>query len=218
MVMILRERAMKNNLFIISPNGYKYIAYALFGAFVFAVLDLEFFSLLSFILALFFAYSFRNPERELSFLDDKAVVSPVDGVVRAIEEINEEQYAYKIIIESSYLDVGILRVPLSANLQDMKIFRGARTSKKSTLFDDLNERAELVFTDKYNNTVKVIHRLKQSFAPIGIDIPKQTLYKGTRYGFAINTMTELYLPKNFRLDIKPNNEIEASHSLIGYFS
>ncbi len=209
---------MKNNLFIISPNGYAYIAYALLAAFVFGVFDLEFFSLLAFMLALFFAYSFRNPERELSFLDDKAVISPVDGVVRAIEEINEEEFSYKITIESSYLNVGILRVPLNADLQDMKIFRGARTAKKSKLFYDLNERAELVFLGNNKNKVKVIHRLKQSFAPINIDIPKQTLYKGMRYGFATNAVTELYLPENFRLDIKPNNEIEASHSLIGYFS
>jgi len=210
---------MKSNLFIVSKNGYKYIVYALLATVIFWILDLEFFSLLSFLSALFFVYSFRNPEREVVFLDDKAVVSPVDGVVKAIDEIKDEQYAYRVRVESNYMNVGVLRVPLCGHLENTKVVRGARTSKKSKLFYDLNETAELVFIDGYNNKVKVLHRLKQSFTPINIEVSKNdTLYKGLRYGYAINSMSEIYLPKNFRLDIKPNSEIQASHSLIGYFS
>ena len=210
---------MKNNLFIVSKYGYKYIAYALFIAVIFEILDLEFFALLSFLLALFFVYSFRNPERGIAFLDDKAVVSPVDGVVKAIDEIEDEQYAYRVLVESNYLHVGVLRVPLNGHLESIKVLRGARTSKKSKLFYDLNESAELVFKDTYNNKVKVVHRLKQSFAPITIEVSKnEPLYKGSRYGYANNTISEFYLPKNFRFNIKPNSEIQASHSLIGYFS
>lgn len=210
---------MKNNLFIVSKSGYKYIIYALFAAVIFGILDLELFSLLSFLSALFFVYSFRNPEREVAFLDDKAVISPVDGVVKAIDEIKDEQYAYRVVVESTYMNVGVLRVPVSGHLETVKILRGARTSKISKLFYDLNETAELVFIDIYNNKVKVVHRLKQSFTPINIEIStNDTLRKGSRYGYAINSMSELYLPKNFRLNIKPNSEIQASHSLIGYFS
>ena len=210
---------MKNNLFIISRSGYRYIGYALLAAFLFEIFDLEFFSLVSFMLALFFIYSFRNPEREISFLDDKAVVSPVDGVVKSIDELQNDRYAYRVLIESSYMDVGVLRAPLSGHIEDVQVIRGARISKKSKLFYDLNETAEVVFADVYNNHIKVIHRLKQSFAPMNIDIPKNdTLHKGTRYGYAINGISELYLPKNFRLDIKQNNEMKAAQSLIGYFS
>ncbi len=210
---------MKSNLFIVSKNGYKYIVYALLVTVIFWILDLEFFSLLSFLSALFFVYSFRNPEREIAFLEDKAVVSPVDGVVKAIDEIKDEQYAYRVRVESNYMNVGVLRVPLCGHLESTKVVRGARTSKKSKLFYDLNETAELVFIDGHNNKVKVLHRLKQSFTPINIEVSKNdTLYKGLRYGYAINSMSEIYLPKNFRLDIKPNSEIQASHSLIGYFS
>lgn len=210
---------MKSNLFIVSKNGYKYIVYSLLSAVIFGILDLEFFSLLSFLSALFFVYSFRNPEREVAFLDDKAVVSPVDGVVKAIDEIKDEQYAYRVLVESNYMNVGVLRAPLCGHLQSTKVIRGARTSKKSKLFYDLNETTELVFIDGHNNKVKVLHRLKQSFTPINIEVSKnEPLYKGSRYGYAINSMSELYLPKNFRLDIKLNSEIQASHSLIGYFS
>ena len=213
------ERVMRNNLFIISPYGYKYITSALFATFMFALLELEFFSTVAFLLVLFFLYSFRNPERELSFLDANAVVSPVDGRVKAIDEIDDAQYGYKVTIESDYLHVGILRVPISANLKALRILKGARTSKKSKLFNDLNEMAELVFTDENENSVKVVHRLKQTFAPLSVEITQNNaVHKGSRYGYALSSVTELYLPKNFRLNIKPSREIEASHSLIGYFS
>ena len=210
---------MKSNLFIVSKNGYKYIGYALFATIIFGILDLELFSFFSFIVALFFIYSFRNPEREVAFLDEKAVVSPVDGIVKAIDEIQEEEYAYRVRIESNYRHVGVLRIPLCAKVETFTIFRGARVSKKSKLFFDLNEMAELVFVDAHNNKVKVLHRLKQSFTPIDIEVSKnEPLNKGARYGYASNCISELYLPKNFRLDMKLNSEIEASHSLIGYFS
>jgi phosphatidylserine decarboxylase len=186
---------------------------------VFALFDLKLFSFLSFLTALYFAYSFRNPERELGFLDEKAVVSPVDGVVIAIDELQEEVYAYKIIVESDFLNVAILRVPLNAKVQNISIKRGARTSKYSKLFRDLNEKVELEFMDIQGNSIKVVHTLKQSIAPIKIAINKDvSVFKGNRYGTALNTLTEIYLPKNFRLNVNVHNEIEASHSLIGYLS
>jgi len=216
---MMMERVMKNNLFIVSKDGWKYIAYALLISFIFALLDLEIFSFLSFLTALYFAYSFRNPERELGFLDEKAVVSPVDGVVIAIDELQEEAYTYKIIIESSLLNVGVLRIPLTSKIENVSIKRGARTSKYSKLFRDLNEKAELKFVDMSGNSIKVVHTLKQGITPVKIAINKdESVVKGTRYGTALNTLTEIYLPKNFRLNVNVHDEIEASHSLIGYLS
>jgi len=210
---------MKNNLFIINKGGYKYICYALLATFIFIILDLELFSFITFGLGLFFIYVFRNPERESYFLDEKAVVSPIDGIVRAIDELKNQEYTYKVTIEASYLNVGVLRVPLNGKLEDIKILKGARTSKHSKLFHDLNETAELIFIDDYNNKIKVVHRLKQSFAPLNIEVSKNNvLQKNSRYGYAINTMSELYLSKNFRFDIRLNSEIRASQSLIGYFT
>jgi len=210
---------MKNNLFIINKGGYKYIGYALLATFIFIILDLELFSFITFGLGLFFIYVFRNPERESFFLDEKAVVSPIDGVVKAIDELKNKEYSYKVTIEASYLNVGVLRVPLNGKIEDIKVSRGARTSKHSKLFHDLNETAELIFIDGYNNKIKVVHRLKQSFAPLNIEVSKNdVLQKNSRYGYGVNMISELYLPKNFRFDIRLNSEIRASQSLIGYFT
>ena len=98
-MMILMEKVMRNNLFFISRSGWPYIAYALFASLIFAVLDLDFFSFISFIFALFFVYSFRNPERELSLIKKKKNVSPIDGVVREINELKDDGGVFKVFYD-----------------------------------------------------------------------------------------------------------------------
>jgi len=210
---------MRNNLFIIAKSGWKYIFYALLVSFVFAVLDLELLSFIAFVAAFAFGYLFRNPERELPFFQANSLVAPSDGVVISVDEVEDKEYAYKIDIESSYFDVSILRVPMNAKLESITITNGTRVGKKSKLFYDLNEFAELVFVDENSNKIKVVHRLKQSFAPLDIDIIKaQELMQTARYGVMINGITSIYLPNNFRLNLNVGNEVKASETLVGYFS
>ena len=210
---------MRNNLFIISKNGWSYILASFFAIIVFALLDLELFSFIALLAIAFFIYVFRNPERELLFLEDKAVVSPSDGIVRSIDELDNNEFCYRVQIESDCFSPAMLRCPMYTEVEDFTIIRGARTAKGSKLFNDLNERAEIIFCDEHNNKIKVVHRLKKSMIPLELDLLAQHTYmQGTRYGYALNAITELYLPKNFRFDIKPNKNLRASESLIGYFS
>lgn len=210
---------MKNNLFIISKNGWNYILISFLAVIVFTLLDLELFAFIALLATAFFIYVFRNPERELLFLEDQAVVSPVDGVVRSIDELDSDDFGYKVQIESDYFTSAVLRSPMRSEVEEFKLIRGARTAKDSKLFHDLNERAEIIFCDAYNNKIKVVHRLKKSMIPLEVDfIAQHTYMQGSRYGYALNAMTEIYLPKNFRFDIKPNKNLKAAESLIGYFS
>jgi phosphatidylserine decarboxylase len=210
---------MRNNLFIIAKSGWRYIGYALGAFLLFSILDLEFFAFLSFVSAVFFVYVFRNPERQMPFYQQNSFVAPTDGVVTSIEELQESEYAYKIDVESSYFDVGVLRVPMSAQVASVEIVRGSRVSKNSKLFALLNEYAEILFVDDANNSVKVIHRQKQSFAPIEIELIKeQKLMQSARYGLMINGVTSIYLKSNFRLNVSVGQELRGSETLIGYFS
>jgi phosphatidylserine decarboxylase len=210
---------MRNNLFIIAKSGWKYIGYALGAFLLFSVLDLEFLAFLAFIATAFFLYTFRNPERQMPFYQQNSLVAPTDGVVTAIEELQNSEYAYKIDIESSYFDVGVLRVPMSAKVAFVEIFRGSRVAKNSKLFTLLNEYAEIVFVDDAKNSVKLLHREKQSFAPLEIELIKeQELMQSARYGFMINGVSSIYLKSNFRLNVSVGQEVRASETLIGYFS
>ena len=210
---------MKTNLLPVAREGWNYILGSLFLFITFAFFDLEFLEFFAFLAIIFFIYVFRNPERELVNFEDSSVVSPVDGLVASIEELKDDEYGYKVEIDSGFLNVCLLRVPLTSTLSEINIYNGSRLSKNSTLYNNINENAQLIFTDKNDNFLKVEHRLKQSFKSIDIEtIKAQKLNQGSRYGVMINGVTTLYLPKNFRLNIGVGSEAVASRTLIGYFT
>ena len=210
---------MKSNLLPIASAGFKYVASAFLVFIIFSIFDVEFFALISFILMIAFAFIFRNPEREVPSFENNSLVSPVDGNVISIEDIQDSEYAYKLEIDSTYLDVGILRVPFDSAIQSVVKMNGARLANTTTLSEDINENAEIIFVDENSNSVKVVHKLKRSFDDITIDVKNtKNLKQASRYGVMINGTTTIYLPKNFRLNVTLGSELEGSQTLIGYFS
>jgi phosphatidylserine decarboxylase len=152
-------------------------------------------------------------------LDKMSVVSPIDGVLLSIEELEWQEYAYKLEINSSYLNVSLLRAPQSGLLEQIDLKHGARLSQNVTLSKDINERVDLIFRDYSQNKMKISHMLKQSFDEIKIDaIKSQNFAQGSRYGLMVNGITTLYLPQNFRINVTVGQELSASSTLIGYYS
>ena len=210
---------MNTNLLPIAKDGWKYIAYAFVSFVIFWIVDLELLEFFSFLAIVFFIFVFRNPEREQPQFQDNSVVSPVDGIIVDVEEIDNSEYAYKLTVESSYLDVGILRVPLTSTVTHISKKFGSKLPRASKLSTYLNENAELTFEDEKSNKVKVVHRLKQSISGIDINtVQTKKLLQASRYGLMVHGTTVVYLPNNFRLNVTVANEVKASETLLGYFS
>ena len=197
--------------------GLKKAAYALAAALVFALLDLEFFSLVSFVLALFFLFTYRNPPRIFADISDYGVCAPVDGKIVAIEDINDREYGFKLTIDSSYLHSGVLRTPFEAQSVSFNLQRGARLSKDSHLFTTLNERLEALFENKEKH-VKVVHTLKRSPLPIELFDKKGQTECCKMYGFAFDAVSVIYLPREFRLNVHVGQRVYAAQNILGYFS
>lgn len=210
----------QNNLLPISKEGWSRIGYSFAAFVVFGIFNLEFLQFFSFLALLFFIFVYRNPERSVSIYEDKSLLSPVDGVIISIDELNDDsEYFYKLVVDCSYYNVSVLRVPMNSTLTDLHIVRGARLSKFTPSSNILNENAELVFEDSDSNRVKVHHMLSQSFDDIKIDnLQSKKIPQGARYGVMVKGITTIYLPKNFRLNVSVGNEIAGSETLIGYFS
>jgi len=209
---------MNSNLFPIAKEGWNYILIS-FSLFFFSYLfELTLLCVVFFVLTLFFVYSFRNPEREITNYSDGSILSPCDGIVASIVELENTQYSYKIEVENSFFDIGILRAPMDSTVDSIVKYNGSRVSSKSPLYKDLNEYAELVFKNE-NNSLRIIHRLKRSFAPLFIHSQKNMkLKQSERYAFMANGVTAIYLSNNFRINVKIGDKVKASESLIGYFS
>ena len=217
--MQLWQIKMINNLFPITKVGFKYITIAFSLFLIFEIFDFDFLAIIAFISLVAFVYIFRNPEREVPSFLGTSLVSPVDGVIVSINELVDDEYAYAVKIDSNLMSVGVLRSPMDASVKSVKVFRGTRISKDKALHEDINEYAQIEFSDISSNLVKIVHRLKQSFAPISIDvIPDQNLKQSARYGNVFNGTTTVYIPQNFRLNVNVGNELKASESLLGYFS
>jgi len=216
----MAKRVMNSNLFPIAKEGWKYLIFSATFFIFFYLFSFTILSFLSFLSIIAFIFTFRNPERELALFSNASVVSPCDGIVKSITELNDDLYSYKLEIESSCFDVGILRVPMKSKIGSILKQHGSRVSNKSKLFNDINENVELIFIDENLNKLKIIHRLKNSYAPLYINniVKEQTVQQTQRYGFMVNGLTTIYLPSNFRLDVNVSSEVKASQTLIGYFS
>jgi len=208
---------MNNNLFPIAKEGWSFIIYSFISFLILGFFDLEFLQFFAFLAVLFFLFIFRNPERQMPSFEKGGIVSPVDGVVTSIQEIQDDDYSHKISIESTYFDVSILRSPIESKLISIDILRGASLSKSSTLYDKLNENIKFVFEDASSNKIKVSHQNILSFDEIKFDafIGKK-LIQGSRYGVMPKGITNIYLPKNTKLDVVVGVELKASESLIAY--
>ena len=206
-----------NNLFILHKYAIRYIAYASVAFVLFLILDLDLLALVAFGFMLVSAYVFRNPEKVLQDYEKNAFVSPVDGKVLDIEYLEDDTFAYKVTIASSYQDISILRVPYSAKVQNLTFVNGTRLAKDAKLFDTLNEYASYELVDDANHMVKVVHKLSRSFAPLFLDIKSsEELIKGERYGVMLSGITTIYLPKSFKLHLTAGTTVSASETLFGY--
>ncbi|MFK5937103.1 MAG: phosphatidylserine decarboxylase [Sulfurimonas sp.] len=209
---------MKSNLFPISQVGLKYMVYSFALFTLFVILDFDFFALIFFVLIFLFAYIYRNPERELLIFEKNSFLAPVDGEVIAITELKDKDYGYKIEVNNSYLDVAVLRAPFDSKLEDVFIQKGARLSLDSSLAQTLNENVTLVFSNANASKVKIKHILKQSITTFDITVKKsQFVHQTARYGTMPNGVSEIYIPRNFRLNINVGTKLLACETLIGYF-
>lgn len=208
---------MKSNLLPIAREGWNYL-YISVGLFVFfMVFNFSNLAFLSFLASAFFIFVFRNPERENILYQENSVVSPLDGIVSSIEELNETN-EYKVDIDSTHFNVALLRVPFTSAVSQALHVKGARLNQGTKLFNTLNEYAQITFTDKNSQSIKIIHKLKQTFAPINIEAKsEQNLLQGTRYGYMLNGITTIYFPRNFRLNIDVGTNVVAGQTLLGYF-
>lgn len=210
---------MKTNLLPLAKEGIHYFLSSLALLIIFLIFDFDFLAFLTSISTLFITYSFRNPERKISVFEAKSFLSPVDGILESIQDLDDDEYAYKIEIRSTCTDVAILRVPANATVSKLLKYNGTRISKDTKLFTTLNENIKISFLTQEENKFKIMHTLERSFAPLFIELEeKQKLFQTARYGLMLNGRTCIYLPHNFRVSVTIGSKLKASESLMGYFS
>jgi len=210
----------RTDTFIISRSGWDLIAPL--GVLTLLLLLSVGLELSTFILLLFLAfivYIHRNPERISTFGQNGSILSCIDGHVKEIISIEKSPIdgkpGFEVVLESGYMDVAVLRAPVSSIMNVDKLQRGAMLNPNSSL-SILNETADIRFSSSVGD-VLVRHTLDSWARPLRFAIEGE-ISQNQRYGYMLSGTTSFFLPSNSRVAVKEGMKVEAGVSVIGFFS
>lgn len=169
------------------------------------------------ILTVFF---FRDPERYPP-KDENLVISPADGKVVFVKEVEEDVYlhgkATQISIFLSPLNVHVNRNPVSGLLEYVKYHPGEYLMAWTEHASELNERAD--FGVKHFSGTKIFFRQITGFLArrIVYNIAEgDQLKAGERFGIMkFGSRMDVVVPGNVEIKVKPGDTTKAGESVLG---
>lgn len=202
-----------------APEGYPFIA-------SFAAITIIAFltggiwvTAIPFILTLFMAFFFRDPERTTPE-GDNIFVSPADGRVIQIQNIVEENYlessAIEISIFMSPLNVHVNRAPCDGTVESVVHTPGKFLSAFKPEASLKNENiAMLLKSDYYRVLVRQVAGAVARRAVCRAK-PGDVLKKGERYGvIKFSSRLDIYLPEKTEIKVKLGDKVKAGETILG---
>jgi phosphatidylserine decarboxylase len=165
-------------------------------------------------------YFFRDPERQAPD-GEHLIISPADGKVVLIKEINEEVYlkepAIQVSIFLSPLDVHVNRNPISGKLEYLKYHPGKYLMAWDENASELNERAD--FGVLHSSGTKLFFKQITGFLArrIVYHIKEgDDLKAGERFGMMkFGSRMDVIVPKNVDIHVKVGDRTWAGQSILG---
>lgn len=162
---------------------------------------------------------FRNPKRN-TVLNDKQVISPVDGKVVVIEEVFEKEYfqekRLQVSVFMSPINVHVTRYPISGNVIFSKYHPGKYLVAWHPKASEENERTTVVVENKTYG--KVLYRqIAGALAKRIVNYAKNNdqVTQGTDSGFIkFGSRVDLFLPLNTEIKVELNQKVRGGESVI----
>ena len=177
---------------------------------------LQIFSLIIFVFILWF---FRNPKRNI-IKNPELILSPADGKVIAIKEVDELEYfkdkKIQISIFLSPLDIHVNRYPVSGEILYSKYHKGEYLVAWHPKSSDKNERTTVVIKNKkfgevmYRQIAGAVARRIVNYAKVNYNVEQ-----GDDSGFIkFGSRVDLFLSKDLNLKIKVGDKVKGGLSII----
>ena len=180
------------------------------------------YGVLALILPGFVAYFFRDPRRLIP-ADDNLLVSPADGKIIEVSEVEETRYlkrrAKKIVIFLSIFNVHINRVPCSGEIREVNYHPGK-------FLIGFHEKASL--DNEQNGVVLRTNGKELAFVQIAGFIARrivcylkkgQTVKRGERFGLIrFGSRMDLYLPLDLKIAVKVGDRVTGGESILARFA
>ena len=162
---------------------------------------------------------FRNPDRQPLALEN-AVVSPVDGKVVIVKEVEEPEYfkgkRLQVSIFMSPLNVHVTRYPVSGKVVFSKYHPGKYLVAWHPKSSTLNERTTIVFDNPtygevlYRQIAGAVARRIVNYAEVG-----QAVTQGTDAGFIkFGSRVDVFLPIETPVLVKEGQFVKGGVTLI----
>ena len=178
---------------------------------------LVFITLLAFLILIL--QFFRNPKRH-TVLNDKHVVSPVDGKVVVIEEVFEKEYfkekRLQVSVFMSPINVHVTRYPIGGQVVFSKYHPGKFLVAWHPKASEENERTTVVVENKTYG--KVLYRqIAGALAKRIVNYAQQNdkAKQGSDSGFIkFGSRVDLFLPLDTNIKVKLNQKVLGGESVI----
>lgn len=203
----------------ITRYGYPFIGIGLGITMIFLLLEIYPAFLLTFLFTVFTIYFFRDPQREITDNED-LLVSPADGRILKIENLEESQYGtgpcIKISIFMSVFNVHVNRIPFSGVVKKIKYFPGKFINAAFDKASLDNERNAVLIETESGKTFWTVQIAGLIARRIVTTIKEgDVVEKGTRYGMIrFGSRLELYLPTDIDIFVKEGENVSSGSTII----
>ena len=179
-------------------------------------LILQTFSLILFVFILWF---FRNPKRNI-LKNPEIILSPADGKVVLIEEVDEVEFfnekKIKVSIFLSPLDIHVNRYPVSGKVLYSKYHKGKYLVAWHPKSSDKNERSTIVIENKkfgkimYRQIAGAVARRVVNYAKVDSFVEQ-----GDDSGFIkFGSRVDIFLSKNYKLKVNVGDKVKGGITII----
>ena len=145
----------------IHPEGYKFLVIAGIITILFYTFS-DFLGLIGLVLTIWVYYFFRDPERVI-IDDDNYLVSPADGEIIKVEEVNgpkelglENKRFQKISVFMNVFDCHVNRTPCGGKIEEILYKPGKFLNASFDKASEDNERNYFKIKEKQNNDIVVV--------------------------------------------------------------
>ena len=204
---------------MIIRDGYSFILAAIVIAVLLGITLNPWWAIGPVVLALYFAYFFRNPNRRIPE-DESRLVSPAAGTVMEISPLEYDDFVKapcnKIVIFMSVFDVHVNRSPLAGEVKCQQYICGRFTPayKNSVGFE--NERHMLgIENDRLRVSVTQIAGIlaRRIVSWVTLD---DVLAKGDQYGMIrFGSCVEVVMPRFVEVLVKKGEKVVGGETVIG---
>ena len=165
---------------------------------------------------------FRNPVRN-TIINEKHIISPVDGKVVNIEKVYEKEYfkdeRLQVSIFMSPFNVHVTRYPISGKVNFSKYHPGEYLVAWHPKSSEKNERTTIVLENEvvgeilYRQIAGALARRIVNYAKVG-----ENVTQGKDAGFIkFGSRVDLFLPVDSILNIEINQHVRGGEDIISEF-